>query len=85
MTPVVTQERASLWIQLGAFSSVESAESFREHVVRELAWNYEPVQVTYRDGMHRVRLGPYGSREEASAIAEKVERSLGFAPALTPK
>jgi rare lipoprotein A len=84
-TPVVTQERTSLWIQLGAFSSAQSAQSFREHVARELDWNYEPVQVTYRDGMHRVRLGPYGSREEAAAIADKVERSLGFTPALSPK
>ena len=39
----------------------------------------------YRDGMHRVRLGPYGSREEADAIAAQVERSLGFTPAVSPK
>jgi rare lipoprotein A len=84
-TPVVTQERATLWIQLGAFSSAESAESFREHVTRELTWIHEPVQVNYRDGIHRVRLGPYGSRDEADAIAGKVERSLGFAPAVSPK
>ena len=28
-------------------------ESFRDHVARELTWMYEPVQVSYRDGLHR--------------------------------
>jgi rare lipoprotein A len=76
-TPVMAQETAGLWIQLGAFSSAEGAESFREHVTRELDWMREPVRVSSRDGMHRVRLGPYRNREEAVAIAEKVSRSLG--------
>ena len=81
-TPVVTQEGTSLWLQLGAFSSVEGAESFRDHVVRELSWLLEPVSIASHDGMHRVRLGPYRNPEEASAIGEKVRRSLGVAPVL---
>lgn len=76
-TSMVSQEPAGLWIQLGAFSSADGAESFREHVTRELDWMREPVQIQSRDGMHRVRLGPYRNREEAAAIAEKVARSLG--------
>jgi rare lipoprotein A len=52
-------------------------------VTRELDWLYEPVQVSYRDGLHRVRLGPYRSRTEADAIAEKVERSLGITPSVS--
>jgi peptidoglycan lytic transglycosylase len=76
-TPVLAQEPAGLWIQLGAFSSADGAESFREHVTRELDWMREPVHVFSRDGMHRVRLGPYRNREEAAAIAEKVARSMG--------
>jgi rare lipoprotein A len=84
-TPMVAQETAGLWIQLGAFASAESADSFREHVVRELPWMLEPVQVASRDGVHRVRLGPYRSRDEAAAIADKVRQSLGFAPAVTQR
>ena len=76
-TPVVAQEPAGLWIQLAAFSSADGAESFREHVARELDWMREPVHIHSRDGLHRVRLGPYRSRDEATAIAEKVGRSLG--------
>ncbi len=81
-TPVVVEEAAGLWLQLGAFSSRDGAESFRDHATRELSWNHEPVQVTPRDGLYRVRLGPYRNREEALAIADKVRETLGFAPTL---
>ena len=84
-TAVVAQEAAGLWLQLGAFSSAETAESFRDHAARELPWMMEPIQVMQRDGLHRVRLGPYRSRDEATAIAEKVRQSLGIAPALTTR
>jgi rare lipoprotein A len=84
-TPVLTQEPAGLWLQLGAFSSRESAASFREKVARELAWNNEPIDLSVRDGLHRVRLGPYRNREEAAAIADKVRQTLGFGPTLTTR
>jgi len=82
-TPIVTQDASALWLQLGAFSSAESAESFRQKVARELPWLMEPVDVSSRDGLHRVRLGPYRNLVEATAIGDKVRTSLGFAPVLT--
>ena len=82
-TPMLAQEAAALWLQLGAFSSAENAEAFRARAAAELPWMLEPVQVSARDGLYRVRLGPYRNRQEASAIAEKVRESLGFAPALS--
>jgi rare lipoprotein A len=82
-TPVVAREGTALWLQLGAFSSLESAESFRDHVGRELPWVLEPIDITSRDGLHRVRLGPYRNNEEAAAIADKARRSLGIAPVVT--
>jgi rare lipoprotein A len=81
-TAVVTQEPGGLWLQLGAFASRDSADSFRDKMVRDLAWNNEPLQVHSREGMHRVRMGPYRNRDEAGAIADKVRRSLGFEPTL---
>jgi len=82
-TPVVVEEAAAIWVQLGAFASRDGAESFRTRVARELSWNNEPVQTSARDGIYRVRLGPYRNREEALAIAGKVRRTLGFDPTLT--
>ena len=82
-TPVIAREGASLWLQLGAFSSAESAESFRDHVGRSLDWLLEPIAIARVDGLHRVRIGPYRNAEEAGAIGDKVRRSLGVAPVLT--
>jgi len=84
-TPVVAQENAWLWLQLGAFSSAESAESFKVKISRDLPWLLEPAQVVSRDGLHRVRLGPYRNRDEAAAIADKVRASLGYAPLMIPR
>jgi rare lipoprotein A len=81
-TPLVVEEAAGLWLQLGAFSSREIADNFRDKVAKEMSWLYEPVQVASRDGLHRVRLGPYRNRDEALAIADKVRQTLGFAPTL---
>src|SRR5260221_13498363 len=81
-SPIVAEESAAFWLQLGAFSTREAAESFRERAARELTWNLEPVQVHSRDALYRVRLGPYRNREEALAIAEKARQTLGFPPAV---
>jgi rare lipoprotein A len=81
-TPVVATEGTAMWLQLGAFSSLEGAESFRTHVVSELTWVNEAIEVVSHDGLHRVRMGPYRNLEEAAAIGDKVRRTLGVAPAL---
>ena len=81
-TPMVAQEASTLWLQLGAFSSAENAEAFRLKAAASLPWMLEPIEVSPRDGLYRVRLGPYRNRSEAVAIADRVRESLGFAPAL---
>ena len=83
-TPLVAAEPAGLYLQLGAFSSVDNAESFRNRIARDLPWLNEPIQVAAAGGLHRVRLGPYRTREEAQAIADKVRASLDFAPVIIP-
>jgi len=82
-TSMIAQEPGGLWLQLGAFSSVESAEAFRQKMTRELPWLLEPLQIVARDGLQRVRAGPYKNGEEAAAIAAKLRESLGYAPLLT--
>ena len=83
-TPLVAAESAGHYLQLGAFSSVDNAESFRDKVARELVWLFEPIQVIQAGSLHRVRLGPYKTREEAQAIADKIRATLDFAPVITP-
>ncbi len=83
-TSLLASEPAGLYLQLGAFSSVDNAASFRDRVARDLPWLLEPIQVAQSGSLHRVRLGPYKTREEAQAIADKIRATLDFAPVITP-
>ena len=78
MSAAVASDSAELWLQLGAFSSTESAEAFRARAAQGLPWLLEPLSINLLEGLYRVRLGPYRKREEALAIAEKVRESLGI-------
>jgi len=79
---LVTADAGGIWVQLGAFSSAQGAEIFRDQAARALPWILEPIRVIEAGALHRVRLGPYRNREEADAIAAKVRESLGYAPAV---
>lgn len=69
-----------VYLQLGAFSSAENAESLKNHLLRELEWVSEPMRVNAGSGIHRLHLGPYASRGDAEKIAEKIRSALGFRP-----
>ncbi len=84
VTAVVSPEPAGLYIQLGAFASAENANTFRERIAGDLPWLREPIQVAAAGSLHRVRLGPYRTREEAMAIADRIRASLDFHPVITP-
>jgi len=69
-----------VFLQLGAFSSADNAESLRNHLTRELDWLVEPIRVQPGAGIYRVHLGPYTSRADADRVAEKIRAALGFKP-----
>jgi rare lipoprotein A len=83
-TAVVSADTGGLYLQLGAFTSVENAESFRSKMARDLTWLLEPIQILPREALYRVRLGPYKTRDEAQAIADKIRESLDFVPVISP-
>ncbi len=82
VSPLVA-ETGVLFLQLAAFSSQDNAEIFRARMARELDWNHEPIQVLFKDGLYRVRLGPYANRAEAEAVAAQVKASHDFSPVIT--
>ncbi|MDR0576858.1 MAG: septal ring lytic transglycosylase RlpA family protein [Candidatus Accumulibacter sp.] len=73
-------EAKSLYLQLGAFSSADNAESLRAHLARELDWLEEPIRVQGGGGIYRVQLGPYAHRADAENVAEKISFALGYRP-----
>ena len=84
-TPVMAEDPAGLWLQIGAFATREAAELFRGRAARDMPWLNEPLQIVVRDGLHRVRLGPYRNNDEANAIGDRVRRSVGVAPVLVTR
>lgn len=69
-----------VFLQLGAFSSADNAESLRLHLARELDWLTEAIEVNGGGGVHRVHLGPYANRADAEKVAEKIRLALGYKP-----
>ena len=80
-----TTETAGIYLQLGAFSARANAESFREKIQKQLSWLNQPVQIQVRSNLFRLRLGPYRTRNEADAIAEKIRAELDFKPLVVNK
>ncbi len=76
----VNGEVKGLFLQLGAFSNADNAESLRSHLLRELDWLSEGIQIQVNGGMHRVHLGPYPSRSDAERVAERIRLALGYKP-----
>ena len=78
-SPVIP-EASGFYLQLGAFGTMDNAEIFRARMTHELDWNREPIRLSQKDNLVRVRMGPYLTREEAEAIAANVKRSHDFSP-----
>ena len=76
---------AGIYLQLGAFSSLANAESFRDNIRKQLAWLDQAVQIEKRGKLFRLHLGPYASRSEAGAMAEKIRAELDFKPLVVSK
>lgn len=71
-----------VYLQLGAFSSADNAESLRARFSRELDWLNEGVQINTGGGIHRVQVGPYANRAEAEKVAEKFRSTVGQKPTI---
>ncbi|MFT3962419.1 septal ring lytic transglycosylase RlpA family protein [Propionivibrio sp.] len=83
--PAAAPVARGVFLQLGAFSSADNAESLRAHLSRELDWLSESIQVQASGGIHRVHLGPYASRGDAEKVAEKIRLALGYRPSFVTR
>jgi rare lipoprotein A len=71
-----------VYLQLGAFSNADNAETLKSHLSRELDWLAEPMRIQPGGGIHRLHLGPYASRAEADRVAERIGAALGYKPTI---
>ena len=80
--PVDTPSAASgkVYLQLGAFNSQSGAEEFLRSMRKKLSDTGKQVSLFNKDGMVKVRIGPYASVNAARSTALKLEGRLGFKP-----
>ncbi len=76
----VTDGPGGLYVQLAAFSARENAETFRARAALELAALDRPIEIYRKDGLFRLHVGPYRSRGEANAAAERLKDALDVKP-----
>ena len=70
----------SIYLQLGAFASRSSAESFLERMRTEFEGSGKQIVMNSRDDLTRVHVGPYATADEARATAQKLQSRLGTKP-----
>ena len=78
----VSSDASGVYLQLGAFSMRDNAESFRARVYKDLAWLNDAMHVNAQGGLFRLQLGPYRSQEEARQMAERIRAELNLQPVL---
>ena len=70
------------WVQLGAFRERDGAETFRRRIGAdgESSW-LEPLLAIFGDAaLYRVQAGPYSSRDDADAAAQRARSALAIVP-----
>lgn len=71
------------YLQLGAFSSQHGAEEFLSSMRAKLGDSGKQLSLLRKNGMVKVRIGPYSSADTARTTALKLEDRLGFKPVLS--
>ena len=71
---------AGFWLQLGAFRQRDGATSLQQRVQRAADWLAPLVAVFDERSTYRVQAGPYASRAEAQAHAERLRGVLQLLP-----
>jgi rare lipoprotein A len=76
----VSAEVNGIYLQLGAFSVRENAENLRVRIYQQLDWLNQAIEILPRNGLFRLRLGPYRDRTEAKGIANRIRESFDLKP-----
>jgi rare lipoprotein A len=82
MQPVVplTTDFKGVFLQLGAFGSLDNADSYLTRLRSQVDWLAPTLHVYPKDGLFRVHAGPYANQAEARAAADRISQALGIKP-----
>jgi rare lipoprotein A len=77
MPPQTSPATTGNFVQAGAFKRKENADLLRDKLKQQNLAENVAVENWYNDGIYRVRIGPYASRDEAMRAAGAIKQSLG--------
>jgi rare lipoprotein A len=80
-----TQAASGYWLQLGAFRQGAGAYSFQQKVAQEVDWLAPLLTVFAEGGLHRLQAGPWETREQAQAAAERLRSALQLVTVLVER
>lgn len=80
-----TVDASGVYLQLGAFSVRDNAETFRAKIYKDLDWLINSIRIDPQGGLFRLRIGPYRSQDEARLMAESIRAQLNLQPVLLVK
>jgi rare lipoprotein A len=81
----VARAARGFWLQLGAFSQPDGAQQFQLRVAGAVAWLAPLLAVFSDQRLHRLQAGPYASRAEAQAAAQRLREQLQLVPAVVER
>jgi rare lipoprotein A len=81
----ITTDASGVYLQLGAFSQRDNAETFRARIYQQLGWLTDVIHVNAGDGLYRLHLGPYRDRAEAERVAARIRETLELKPTMVVK
>jgi len=76
---------AGFWLQLGAFRARDGAAALQQRALRDADGIVPLVAVREEDSLFRVQAGPWATRAEAQAVAERLRERLGAEPLLVER
>jgi rare lipoprotein A len=76
---------AGFWIQLGAYRQRDGAERFQRSVAAEHGWLAPRLGVFDDEAIFKLQAGPYASRDEAQAAADRVRDELRLVPLIVER
>jgi rare lipoprotein A len=69
-----------VYLQLGAFSSRDAAESTRTRIARDLDGVVTGVEVRQEGALFKIQAGPYSGRADALAAADRIRQLTAMKP-----
>ncbi len=71
-----------VYLQLGAFGSASNANDFSSQIQAKLPWLANTLGIIRKNGLFKVKIGPYSNQILAQQAADSITRQLAIKPIL---